>query len=92
MDEILERRQAPTRHRLDVGAYYKMAEAGILTENDQVELIDGEIFDMVPIGSAHAGKTNGSTGCSRAPRPTASLSSACRDRCDSTPTTSPSPT
>ncbi len=58
MGEILERQQAPTRHRLDVGAYYKMAEAGILTQDDRVELIDGEIFDMVPIGSAHAGKTN----------------------------------
>jgi Uma2 family endonuclease len=58
MGDILERPQAPARHRLDTGAYYKMAEAGILTENDRVELIDGEIFDMTPIGSAHAGKTN----------------------------------
>ncbi|HZZ62998.1 MAG TPA: Uma2 family endonuclease [Roseiarcus sp.] len=58
MGEILERQQAPMRHRLDVGAYYRMAEAGILTPNDRVELIGGEIFDMVPIGSAHAGKTN----------------------------------
>jgi Uma2 family endonuclease len=58
MGEILEPKQAPTRHRLDVGAYYKMAEAGILTEDDRVELIDGEIFDMTPIGSPHAGKTN----------------------------------
>ena len=58
MGEILQRQQAPTRHRLDVGAYYKMAEAGILRQNDRVELIGGEIFDMVPIGSAHAGKTD----------------------------------
>ena len=58
MGEILQRQQAPTRHRLDVGAYYRMAEAGILAQNDRVELIGGEIFDMVPIGSAHAGKTN----------------------------------
>ena len=58
MGELLDRRRAPARHQLDVGAYYKMAEAGILTQNDRVELIGGEIFDMTPIGSAHAGKTN----------------------------------
>jgi Uma2 family endonuclease len=58
MSEILDRQQAPARHRLDIDAYYRMAEAGILTQNDRVELIGGEIFDMVPIGSAHAGKTN----------------------------------
>jgi Uma2 family endonuclease len=58
MDEILERQQVPTRHRLDVGAYYKMAEAGILAPSDRVELIGGEIFDMAPIGDTHAGETN----------------------------------
>ncbi len=58
MGEILERQQAAARHRLDVGAYYKMAEAGILTPSDRVELIGGEIFDMTPIGSEHGGKTN----------------------------------
>jgi Uma2 family endonuclease len=58
MGEVLDRRRAPARHRLDVGAYYKMAEAGILTRNDHVELIGGEIFDMAPIGSTHAGKTD----------------------------------
>ena len=58
MSEILERQPAPARHRLNVGAYYKMAEAGILTQDDRVELIGGEIFDMTPIGSVHAGKTN----------------------------------
>jgi Uma2 family endonuclease len=58
MGEILERRQIPTRRLIDVDAYYRMAEVGILTERDRVELVGGEIFDMVPIGSAHAGKTN----------------------------------
>jgi Uma2 family endonuclease len=54
MGEILERPRAPARHRLDVDAYYKMAEADILTHSDRVELIDGEIIDMVAIGSPHA--------------------------------------
>ena len=58
MGEILERPQAPARHRLDVDAYYKMAEAGILTREDRVELIDGEIIDMNAIGSPHAAITN----------------------------------
>lgn len=42
------------RHRLTVEDYYKMAEAGIFKEKDRVELIEGEIIDMVPIGSNHA--------------------------------------
>ena len=58
MGEVLERPRAPTRHRLDVDAYYKMAEAGILTDPQRVELIDGEIIDMPAIGSPHAATTN----------------------------------
>jgi Uma2 family endonuclease len=56
MGETLER--PPTRHRLDVDAYYKMAEAGILTRAHRVELIDGEIIDLNAIGSPHAAITN----------------------------------
>jgi Uma2 family endonuclease len=58
MGEILERPKAPTRRRLDTDVYYKMAEAGILTDPRHVELIDGEIIDMAAIGSPHAAVTN----------------------------------
>jgi Uma2 family endonuclease len=44
----------PAQHRLDVDAYHRMADAGILGTHDRVELIDGELIDMAPIGQSHA--------------------------------------
>jgi len=41
-------------HLLSVSDYYRMAQAGILSEDEHVELINGELFDMAPIGSFHA--------------------------------------
>ena len=43
----------PRRHRLTVADYYRMGETGILAPDARVELIDGEIIDMAPIGSPH---------------------------------------
>ncbi len=45
---------APSRHRISVDAFHQMGEAGILGPKDRVELIDGEIIDMSPIGVLHA--------------------------------------
>lgn len=47
-------RSLPARRPIDVAAYYRMVEVGILGPEDRVELIGGEIIDMVPIGSDHA--------------------------------------
>jgi Uma2 family endonuclease len=43
----------PRRHRLTVADYHRMGEVGILAPDARVELIDGEIIDMAPIGSSH---------------------------------------
>lgn len=55
--ERMEAERAPP-HRFTVEEYHRMAEAGILGEDDRVELLEGEIVDMPPIGSEHAGTVN----------------------------------
>ncbi|MBI4338509.1 MAG: Uma2 family endonuclease [Chloroflexi bacterium] len=47
------------RRAFTVDDYHKMVEAGILTEDDRVELICGEIIEMAPIGSRHAACVKG---------------------------------
>ncbi|CDM65793.1 Uma2 family endonuclease [Pyrinomonas methylaliphatogenes] len=42
------------RRHFTVSEYHRMATAGIFTEDDRVELIDGEIIEMAPIGVRHA--------------------------------------
>ncbi len=47
-----------TRHRFTVDDYEQMVEYGILTENDRVELIRGEIVTKMPIGDQHIACVN----------------------------------
>ena len=41
-------------HTWTVAKYHQMAATGLLDESDRVELIEGELVDMAPIGSRHA--------------------------------------
>ncbi len=44
----------PARRLFTVDDYHAMTRAGILSEDDRVELIEGEIVVMSPVGSRHA--------------------------------------
>jgi Uma2 family endonuclease len=46
------------RRRFTMEEYARMIEAGVLTEEDRVELIAGEIVEMSPIGPGHADDVN----------------------------------
>jgi Uma2 family endonuclease len=43
-----------TRARISVELYHEMVATGALTKNDRVELIEGDLLTMAPIGSQHA--------------------------------------
>ena len=47
-----------TEHRFSVKDYYRMAETGVLRPDARVELIDGRIIDMSPIGPFHGDVTD----------------------------------
>jgi hypothetical protein len=44
-------------HRFTVGEYYRMAETGVIKPGARVELLDGHVVDMLPIGPFHGGVT-----------------------------------
>jgi Uma2 family endonuclease len=47
-----------TRRGFTATEYHQMAEAGILTEDDRIELIAGEIVEMSAIGALHVNCVN----------------------------------
>jgi Uma2 family endonuclease len=49
--------QVPIQHRFNVKEYYRMAETGVLRPDARVELLDGKVIDMSPIGPFHGSIT-----------------------------------
>ena len=45
----------PVRRRWSVADFHRMGETGFLDPEARLELIEGELFEMAPIGSFHAG-------------------------------------
>jgi len=48
----------PTHTRISTERYDMMLAKGVLTKYDRIELIEGEMFDMAPIGSGHSAITS----------------------------------
>ena len=44
---------APPKRKLTVEDYHRMGEAGIFGRDERVELLDGELYTMAPIGEDH---------------------------------------
>ncbi len=45
----------PQRHAISTTEYLRMGESAVFAVNTRMELIEGEIIEMAPIGSRHAG-------------------------------------
>jgi Uma2 family endonuclease len=55
MSAVLE---YPQLHAITADEYLRMGEAGVFSPEARLELIEGEIIEMAPIGSPHAGAVN----------------------------------
>ena len=49
----------PRHWKLTADQYQRMGEVGILCEDDRVELLEGELYEMAPIGDWHSAGTDG---------------------------------
>ncbi len=50
---LMDTRATPVQRRFNVDDYYRMAEIGIIGRDDRVELLDGQVVEMSPIGKTH---------------------------------------
>jgi len=48
----------PRRHRISIDDFVRMGDAGIFEPDARIELIEGELIDMPPIGTRHASLAN----------------------------------
>lgn len=48
----------PRRHPITVAEYFRMGETAVLSPDARVELIEGDVIDMPPIGAPHASTIN----------------------------------
>jgi Uma2 family endonuclease len=48
----------PTRTRISTNRYQMMVAAGVLTKYDRIELIEGDMLDMAPMGTRHSAITS----------------------------------
>ena len=55
---LMSAARGPVRHKLSVADFERMVEAGILEPDRRVELLEGELIDMAPIGPPHASVSN----------------------------------
>lgn len=46
------------RRRFTVDEYHRMAEVGILSEDERVELLEGDVVEMSPVGDRHVEAVN----------------------------------
>ncbi len=57
MDDVLDEPRVK-RHRLNVEQYHRMGEAGVFAPGARIELIEGEVIDMAPMGTRHWSTVN----------------------------------
>ena len=56
--EAIDQRPFVPKRLLTVADYHRMAEAGVFAPDERVELIEGEIVEVPPVGPDHIGLVN----------------------------------